>query len=248
MNNRLRFFLNRVINVLRPKPQYVPLAVSQILTAADALDLVQRFNYLYYSSGVSRNLNWRGMEMIKNPCDLWNIVELMQRLRPAVILETGTHYGASAIFYADIAKILDIPSIVITIDINPKWTIAPETKNIISLVGYSVDPTIVQKAESIVKNITCKNPGHVMVMLDSDHSETNVTQELELFHPFVSCDSYLIIEDTNINGHPVAPNHGPGPWEAVDRFLVSHSNFIPDRDCERFLLTFNPRGWLKRVI
>ena len=247
MNNRLRLLVNRVINVLRPTPRYLPLTVDQVLANQNSHDLVQGFNYLYYSSGVSRNLNWRGMEMIKNPCDLWNIVELMQRLRPAVILETGTHYGGSATFYADMAKILDIPCTVITIDINPKWNFDPGTKNIISLVGYSVNPSIVQRAELIINDKTSQNPGHVMVLLDSDHSEANVTHELELFHPFVTRDSYLIIEDTNINGHPVAPTHGPGPWEAVDRFLASHADFVPDRDCERFLLTFNPRGWLKRV-
>ncbi|MEJ2671400.1 MAG: CmcI family methyltransferase [Deltaproteobacteria bacterium] len=247
MNNRLRFFLNRVINVLRPAPRYLPLTVEQVLANQNSLDLVEGFNDLYYSSGMARNLNWRGMEMIKNPCDLWNIVELMQRLRPVVILETGTHHGASAIFYAEMAKLFDIACTVITIDINPKWSIAPESKNIVSLVGYSVDPEIVEKAEAIIRGKTEKNPGHVMVMLDSDHSEANVSQELELFHPLVTVDSYLIVEDTNINGHPVAPEHGPGPWEAVDKFLAGHAEFVPDRDCERFLLTFNPRGWLKRI-
>lgn len=247
INNRLRFFLNRVINVLRPAPRYLPLTVNQVLANQDGLDLVQRFNDFYYTSGISRNLNWRGMEMIKNPCDLWIMVELIQQLRPAIILETGTHYGASATFYADIAKICDIPCTVITIDINPKWDFDPETKNIISLAGYSVDPAIVQKAELIIKEKTSKDQGHVMVMLDADHSEANVTKELELFHPLVTRDSYLIVEDTNVNGHPVAPTHGPGPWEAVDKFLTGHANFVPDRSCERFLLTFNPRGWLKRV-
>jgi cephalosporin hydroxylase len=247
MNNRLRFFLNRVINVLRPAPRYLPLTVEQVLANQNSLDLVQGFNNLYYSSGVAGNLDWRGMEMIKNPCDLWVMAELIQRLRPAIILETGTHYGGSAAFYADIAKICDIPCTVITIDINPKWNFDPGTKNIISLVGYSVDPAIVQQAEMIIKKETSENRGHVIVMLDADHSEANVSKELELFHPLVTLDSYLIVEDTNVNGHPVAPSHGPGPWEAVDQFLASHANFLPDRYCERFLLTFNPRGWLKRV-
>jgi cephalosporin hydroxylase len=247
MNIRLRFFLNRLINVLRPSPRYLPLTVDQVLANPDGYDLVQRFHSLYYSGGVSGNLTWRGIEMIKNPCDLWVIMELIQRLRPAVILETGTHYGGSATFYADIAQIFDIPCTVITIDINPKWNFNPKTKNIISLVGNSVDPEIVQQAEIIIKDKISEYKGHVIVMLDADHSEANVTKELELFHPFVTPDSYLIVEDTNVNGHPVAPTHGPGPWEAVDNFLASHADFVPDRTCERFLLTFNPRGWLKRI-
>lgn len=247
MNSRLRFFLNRVINVLRPSPRYLPLTVDQVLATPNGLDLVQRFHSLYYSSGVSGNLNWRGIEMIKNPCDLWVIIELIQQLRPAVILETGTHYGGSATFYADIAQICDIPCTVITIDINPKWNFNPKTKNIISLVGNSVDPGIVQQAGIIIKEKTSEHHGHVIVILDADHSEENVTRELELFHSFVTQDSYLIVEDTNVNGHPVDPAHGPGPWEAVDKFLAGHANFVPDSTCERFLLTFNPRGWLKRI-
>jgi cephalosporin hydroxylase len=248
VNYRLRLFLNRAINFFRPKPRYAPLTVDQIMASQEGLDLIQRFNDFYYSSGISQKLNWRGIEMIKNPCDLWIIVELMQRLRPAIILETGTHYGGSAIFYADMANILDIPCIIITIDINPKWIIDPKTKNIISLVGYSTDLSIVQKVKVTVKQHSETNPGHIVVILDSDHSEANVLKELELYSHLVTLDSYIIVEDTNINGHPSAPSHGPGPWEAVDRFLANNSNFIPDRNCERFLLTFNPRGWLKRVM
>ena len=64
-----------------------------------------------------------------------------------------------------------------------------------------------------------------MVTLDSDHSEENVTRELQLYCPFVTPDSYLVVEDTNVNGHPAAEDHGPGPWEAVEKFLTAHTAF-----------------------
>ena len=58
---------------------------------------------------------------------------------------------------------------------------------------------------------------------------------------------YLIVEDTNVNGHPTYEEFGPGPMEAVRRFLGENSDFEVDRRCERFLMTLNPNGYLKRV-
>jgi cephalosporin hydroxylase len=86
-----------------------------------------------------------------------------------------------------------------------------------------------------------------LVTLDSDHSEENVTRELELYSPLVAPDSYLVVEDTNVNGRPAAEDHGPGPGEAVEKFLTAHKEFVHDRKCERHLLTFFPGGWLKRI-
>jgi cephalosporin hydroxylase len=86
----------------------------------------------------------------------------------------------------------------------------------------------------------------VLVLLDSDHSEAHVTRELEAYHPLVSVGSYLVVEDTNLNGHPVEPAHGPGPWEAMQRFLGAHPEFAHDPEMDKFLLSFNPRSYLKR--
>lgn len=185
--------------------------------------------------------------MIKNPCDIWMIIELFQKIRPSVVIETGTHHGASATFYSDILKCLGLSCEVITIDINPKWHFDPKSKKIHSIVGYSTDLDIFSKVKIITDDIIKTNPGNVIVMLDSDHSEKNVLAELELYSTLVTKGSYLIVEDTNINGHPSAISHGPGPWEAVDKFISTNENFERDPTCQRFLLTFNPGGWLKRV-
>ena len=72
-------------------------------------------------------------------------------------------------------------------------------------------------------------------------------EELRLYATMVSEGSYLIVEDTNINGHPVFPSFGPGPYEAVTKFLAERSDFSPEREREKFLLTFNPRGYLKKL-
>ena len=85
-----------------------------------------------------------------------------------------------------------------------------------------------------------------MVILDSDHSCEHVLSELRLYAPLVSPGSSLVVEDTNINGHPVDPRFGAGPHEALELFLPEHPEFSRDAGCEKFYLTFNPGGFLRR--
>jgi cephalosporin hydroxylase len=101
---------------------------------------------------------------------------------------------------------------------------------------------IVERVRKAVGNIET-----VLVILDSDHHGDHVARELQAYAPIVTPGSYLIVEDTNLNGNPVAPNFGEGPWEAVRSFLKSHKEFEADPSMEKFLLTFNPGGFLKRV-
>ena len=68
-----------------------------------------------------------------------------------------------------------------------------------------------------------------------------------LYCKFVTTGSYLIVEDTNVNGHPVFPNFGPGPYEAVLEFLNENSSFKIDNTMEKFFITFNPNGFLLKV-
>ena len=244
---KARRLVQRAAYYFKPQPLFKALSVEQIFGSQQGLGLVQQFNDLWYRSGVAGELNWKGDPVLKNPCDLWMVLELFQRLRPAAIVETGTHRGGSASFYADMLRVLEISGTVITVDMNPKWTFDPKSKGIVSIIGYSTDSGSVAKVASAVGAATARASGPVIVVLDSDHTKANVERELELYAPFVSVGSYLIVEDTNINGHPSSPEFGPGPWEAVTEFLQSRTDFVPDSECERFLLTFNPRGWLKRV-
>jgi cephalosporin hydroxylase len=71
--------------------------------------------------------------------------------------------------------------------------------------------------------------------------------ELRAYSPLVGVGSYLIVQDTIVNGHPVWPKYGPGPYEAVEEFLATDDRFEPDLTRERLLVTLCPRGYLKRI-
>jgi len=85
-----------------------------------------------------------------------------------------------------------------------------------------------------------------MVILDSEHCKDHVLKELQIYNSFVNKGSYLIVEDSDINGHPVRPGWGPGPMEALNEFLKENNDFVIDDSREKFLMTQNPRGYLKR--
>jgi cephalosporin hydroxylase len=110
------------------------------------------------------------------------------------------------------------------------------------MTGSSADPHITRAAAAhAVPEESC------LVILDSDHTQAYVSQELELFAPLVRVGSYLIVEDSNVNGHPICPSFGPGPFEAIDEFLKSHPSFVQDTSREKFLVSWNPNGYLRNV-
>jgi cephalosporin hydroxylase len=118
----------------------------------------------------------------------------------------------------------------------------PEHGRIQYLLGSSTTQDTVQRVK---QGIGPKDS--VMVILDSDHRAAHVRDELKTYAPLVTKGQYLIVEDTNVNGHPVFHHHGPGPMEALLEFLEGDQDFVIDEEKEKFLLTFNPRGYLLKV-
>ncbi len=186
------------------------------------------------------NTNWMGARIFKCPLDTWVYQELMWEIKPDVIIECGTCLGGSALFLANMCDLMQRGR-VITIDIDPPDG-KPVHPRITYLQGSSTSEAIVNKVKSLV------NPNEtVLVILDSDHSRNHVLNELRAYASFVRVGSYIIVEDTNVNGHPWAPEFGPGPWEAVEDFMKETHDFVIDESRKKFMMTFNPRGYLKRV-
>jgi cephalosporin hydroxylase len=206
--------------------------------------IVDSFHDLYYNGPAGAGqlylqTYWMNVPCLKCPLDLWIYQEIIAEIKPSLIIETGTHLGGSALYLAHLLDVLGSGEI-FTIDIveNPARPTHPRIKYI---KGSSAD------AELIHSLISSRPAETRLVILDSDHSKPHVLRELELLAPYVSPGSYLIVEDTNINGHPTYPEFGEGPFEAVAEFLSRNQNFTPDNSREKFLMTFNPKGFLKRL-
>jgi cephalosporin hydroxylase len=210
--------------------------------------IVDEFHKLYYDAavygGTWQNTYWLGVPTSKCPLDLWVYQEMLFELRPDVVVECGTFNGGSALYLASLLDVLGHGR-VITIDIEPNPARPPHDR-ITYLSGSTTSPEVVAQVRRLVAESTGSSPT-VMVLLDSDHSQDHVAAELREYSPLVTPGSYVVVEDTNVNGHPVFADHGPGPMEAVDAFVSGTDEFVVDTEREKFLLTFNPRGYLRRV-
>ena len=214
----------------------------QALRALTERPVVRAFHRLFYDSGTQTwsNTRWLGVAAQKCPFDLWVYQELLHELRPAVIVECGTADGGSALYLASICDLLGEGEIV-TVDIRDLPG-RPQHDRITYLSGSSIEPGIVQ---AIQQRVEGRSP--VLVILDSNHERDHVLAEMRLYGPLVTSGSYLVVEDSNINGHPVLPDFGPGPLEAIEAFLAETDEFTVDESREKYFLTFNPRGYLRRT-
>ena len=207
---------------------------------------IDEYHIFYEQSRIWEKTSWLGVPCWKLPFDAFILQEIIHEVRPEYIIETGTAHGGSAVFFASICELLGEGK-VITVDVEAKvdhdligkfeWT-----DRIISFMhGSSTNPMIVK---SIFE--ACEGRRN-LVILDSYHSYEHVKQEMKLYYPLVSVGSYLIVEDTHVSGHPVPWEHGKGPYEAVDNFLSKHPNWNAEYWCEKYMMTFNPKGYLKRI-
>ena len=116
----------------------------------------------------------------------------------------------------------------------------PQHPRITYLGGRSsTDPDVV---DEVRERAAGRN---TLVILDSDHSQAHVEAELDVYAPLVPVGCYLIVEDSNIGR--IRKDLMPGPLEAIETFLAGSDEFEIDREREKFLITFNPSGYLRRV-
>ncbi len=195
---------------------------------------VKTFTELYSAKSQQTWMNtyWLGTRVVKIPLDLWVYQEIIYETKPDVLIETGTYKGGSAYFFSSIFELLNRGR-VLSIDIKDQPE-KPKHQRITYLVGPSTSEQIFQEIKSSIRH-----DEKVMVSLDSDHSYSHVIKELRLYSQLVTVGNYLVVEDTRV----VAPGAG----QALEKFMEETSDFIRDRSREKFLLTGNPGGFLKRV-
>jgi cephalosporin hydroxylase len=209
-------------------------------------ELIDRFTVLWgHDDNTWRKNSFLGIRTLQNPLDVWVTFEIIHKVKPDVIVETGTLQGGSAALWAMFLEHVNPEGRVITIDIEDDSTEARELpisrRRVDYLIGSSTDPKIV---EEVQRRVAGKR---VLVILDSAHYMDHVLDELRAYAPLVPPGGYIIVQDTSMNGHPTAPDYGPGPYEAVEAFLAETGDFVADRSRERLMMTNNPMGFLKRI-
>ena len=235
----IRKVLNRIYERV-----YIPKIYKYFKGKVDITNDITQFHKLYYNAWGEdatwrKNMFWMGTPILKNPFDLWIFQEIIHKLNPDVIIECGTKYGGSALYLASLCDLIGKGKI-ITIDIEDQKN-KPQHNRIQYLLGSSTSKEIVSKVESLIKN-----DDEVLVILDSLHTKQHVLEELKIYSKFVKKGGYIIVEDTHLNGYPISPFFGPGPMEAVQEFVELNKNFKIDKTKEKFLMTWNPNGYLKK--
>ena len=208
---------------------------------------ITRHKYAY-------NFSWMGRPIIQFPQDMIAMQEIIWRVRPELIIETGIAHGGSIIYYASLLEMMNIDCYVLGIDIDIRRhnrqaiESHPTNARIKMLEGSSVSDEIVA---AVAKHVSGKEA--VLVVLDSNHTHDHVLAELIAYAPFVTSGSYVIVFDTLLEYMPddlVTDRDwgvGNNPGSAVREFLSSTDKFEVDRDIEsKLLITVAPGGYLKR--
>jgi cephalosporin hydroxylase len=207
-----------------------------------------RYNYSY-------NFSWLGRPVIQYPQDLIALQEIIWRVQPDLVLETGIAHGGSLIFSASILDMTGQNGQVLGIDIDIREHNRVEiekhrlAERITLLEGSSVDQKIANAVFAFAKN-----KKRVLVVLDSNHTHVHVLRELELYSPLVTKGSYMIVFDTVVEDMPADsfPNRpwgkGNNPKTAVREFLKRNDRFEIDKEIEsKLLITVAPNGYLKCI-
>lgn len=198
--------------------------------------VIKRFEKLFRKNKLYQSF-FLGVPSRQYPTDNWIMQEIIWEVKPDFIIETGSGRGGTSLFYATVLGQVNPKGKVITIDIRNRTRKARKfrlwRRKVRFVRGDSASPDVVQNIAKRVKG------GRVLVTLDSDHSTEHVLKELRSYSPLVSRNSYLIVQDTFYEDN--------APMKAIEKFLQDRNDFEIDRRWEKYLLTQNRSGYLKRV-
>lgn len=177
---------------------------------------------------------WLGQPITKTPTDLVTYQELIAEIRPdhVVVVDRG---GGSAAFAASICTLTGHGAVLCV------GSEGADTERLTHIAG---EPTAAATVDEVHRRV---GDGSALVILGGGGRRQQLVDEFRAYSPLVSVGSYLIFEDTIVNGNPVWPGHGPGPLEAMRGLLPHHGEFVQATDVEKHGLTFNRGGYLRRT-
>lgn len=197
-------------------------------------------------------IDWLGVPIIQTPEDIVLMQELIFRIQPDLIIETGVAHGGSLVLYASIMQLLGRGEVLgIDVDIRPHNRDVieghPLSHRISLLQGSSTAPEVVAQAAS-----RAKGKSRVIVCLDSDHTGTHVLSELRAYASLVTVGSYLVVYDTHTDaaatrGLADARYINNGPMTGLKTFLGEDARFAVDPHFNRLRVSYSPDGYVKRL-
>ncbi|MGV0714069.1 rhamnosyl O-methyltransferase [Mycolicibacterium sp. XJ662] len=206
----------------------------------------EEYSKWYFNNLVWQDTTWMGIETYKSPCDMWNYQEILVDLKPSLVIEFGSAFGGSAVYWASVMRQLGEPFKVLSVDISHKLLrpAARRDPDVEFVESSSAAPEIAER----IRQLRAEYPGKVWAILDSDHTKDHVLAEMKLLRPLLRAGDYLVVEDSLLNGHPVAPEWGPGPYEAIEAYEKEFPNdYTHDTAREsKFGWSFAPYGFLVR--
>nr|WP_232066771.1 CmcI family methyltransferase [Mycobacterium parmense] len=196
----------------------------------------EEYHKWFYNTGVFNHMTWMGVMCQKSASDMWNYQEILFELKPSLVIEFGTNQGGSALFFASVMRQIGAPFKVLSVDVyhGPLEPRARRDSDILFVESRSTVPAVAQHIQRLKEEY----PGRIFAILDSDHSMNHVLAEMKLLRPLLSAGDYLIVEDSNMNGHPVLPGWGPGPYEAIEAYEREFPN-----DYKHDVARENKFGW-----
>lgn len=195
----------------------------------------------YQTDLLFEKVTWMGVPSWKNVLDAWIYQEIIHEVRPAIVIEIGNAHGGSTLYLAHLLDLVGEGQ-VIAVDIDHS-RFQVHHPRIALVTGDSLAPETLARVEELAKG------GAGLVIHDGDHSREHVLGDLRAYARFVRPGSYFIVEDTIVDLFRAGDGLGSvhGPLGAVESFVSEDPRFRIDSDRERFVLTYNPRGYLKRV-
>jgi cephalosporin hydroxylase len=188
-----------------------------------------------------RDTTWMGQPIESAPTDLHAYQEILATVGPDWVVETGGGNGSRALFLASMCELLGHGQ-VISVGEPPPEGARTSHPRLRYIDGPAHDSEVADQVKALVGADET-----AVVILGTAADRATVATEFKWYSPLIGVGSYAIVTDTIVNGHPVWPAYGPGPAEAVKQILTTHGNFVPDARMEKYSLSFNPGGYLKRV-
>ena len=185
-------------------------------------------------------MKWMGRLIIKIPLDLWVFQEIIHETKPTVIIEIGNARGGSTLFLANLLDIIKNGKVV-AIDIDHRWVKDLNHPRIKWITGDVTNMEVFRKVQKEIKK-----DDRVMIIEDSSHMYDKTLSILNLYSSLVSVGCYFIVEDSYFT-YDFVDGPKPGPYESIHTFLKKHNEFEIDKNREKFQISYNPDGYLKKI-